>query len=145
MGDSKRLVQVDVQQIYPKVSRPDLPDKRVEIRAVAIHETSNFVGQTADLLDSPFEQPKGVRQGDHDCRTVVIKLRLEVLEVKLTGHTVVTYRDALVARHSCRSWVGSMRGIRNENLAAHPALLEMRRPDHQDSGQFTMGASDRLR
>src|SRR5262249_13066723 len=71
---------VDVVRLVapPEAARRGDPGVGVHVRPVEIAHPAGRVHQVRNRLDLPFEQPEGVRVGDHEHRRVVAEPGLQV-------------------------------------------------------------------
>ena len=65
VGDTERLVEIDVTYVRPVVTRAAQTHLRVHVCAVQVDLSSSSVHDLADFANCCFENPVGRRIGDH--------------------------------------------------------------------------------
>ena len=63
-----------MDDVEAHVAGPGDPEDRVEVGPVVVKEPTHFVDRRGQVGDVFFEQPEGVRVGEHDPRHVVIEV-----------------------------------------------------------------------
>ncbi len=117
----------------------------IQVRSVVVHEGARGVEDVPDRLDVLVEEPERRRVRQHQSRRVLVHLAAEVVQVDVPAR-VGLHRRHLVAGHGHARRVRPVRGVGNDDLAAHvvlPPLLEVRA--HQEQArELALAARRRL-
>ena len=141
MRGREGLVHVDVDAVEAKVTGTRDAEKRVHVRAVAVHETADGVDRIAHLAQTLLEETERVRVRQHQTNDVVAERGLERCEVDVPVRVALDGRD-LEPAHRGRCRVRAVRGVRHDHPVALRALtaLLVIGLEHQDRGELRLRA-----
>ena len=118
-------------------------DEGVEVGAVEVDLAAAGVHDVADVADVRLEHAVGGRVRDHqrgEVGRVLVRLRLEVVEVDVAVVVAGHHHDAHAGHHRARG-IGAVRRRRDETHGAvglSPARVV--RADGEQAGELTLGA-----
>ncbi len=97
--------------------------------------------QIGDLLHFPFEQPAGVRVGQHDAGNIALVFGNGLLQgLQIDGAVILGIDvDHLVAQERCRCRVGAMGTFRHQHDLRIAAGCRVGRLDRHHAAQFAVG------
>ena len=146
MRDRERLVQVDMADIGPIVTRPREADLSVQIRTVQIDQAAVLVHDPAGIRDALLEDAVRRRVRDHErgeVGRVLRSFRLQILQVDLALSGAL-HNDDLHPRHDGARRV---RAVRRRRDQAHvPVMITtilVIRADHEEAGVLALRARRR--
>ena len=114
VGDRKRLVEVELEDIDPRVARPGDPHDRIQVGAIAVDLPTLAVNDLRDLGDMLLEEAQGVGVGHHDGGDLLI----HDLGHRARFHAPLRARfnlDDLVAADRRTGRIGAMSGIGDQD------------------------------
>jgi len=101
------------------------------------------VQDRGNLGDAFFEDAEGTGIGEHQRSDVVGDEFAQVIGVNLAAAVGFDVLDFVSGDYD-GSRIGAVRGIGDQNLPARVAALRQQRADHQQRGQFPLGAGGGL-
>ncbi len=143
MRRRKRLMQIQMHHIDPKVPRPRLPHQRVHIRAIHIQQRALRMQNVRDLMDVRLKHPNRRRIRQHQRRRILIHQLLQRRQVHHPQLIRLQIAD-LVPADRRRRRVRPMRRVRHNHLLARISLRLVIRPRQQNPRKLPMRARRRL-
>ncbi|MPM11535.1 hypothetical protein SDC9_57881 [bioreactor metagenome] len=137
-------MQVEVHHVEAHVAGTRGAHDGVHVRAVIVAEPTRVVDDSGGFKDVAVEYAERVGVCEHQARRFLpdgVFQRAEIHRAIRRGGDV----DHRKARHRSRSGVGSMRGIRHDNLPSRVISVRlMIRLDEKQTQQFSVRARRRL-
>ena len=127
MRGRKRLVQVQVHHVRPKVPRPRLAHQRVHVRAVHVQQRALRMQNFRDLMHLRLKHPNRRRIGQHQRGRILVHRRPQLVQVDRTLRIRLQVLH-LVPNHSSRRRICPMRRVRHKHRLARIALTLVVRP-----------------
>ncbi|KAK1244515.1 hypothetical protein MKX07_003314 [Trichoderma sp. CBMAI-0711] len=144
VGDTERLVQVQVADVGTQRAGRGEPDLGVHVGAVHVDETAVLVDNVADLADLGLKDTVGAGVGDHDGAQLggmLLALGFEVFQVEVARLGVALDGHDAHADHGGGRRVGAVGGDGNQaDVALGAGLLLVVLADGPETGKLTLSA-----
>ena len=116
MGDTERLVQVQVANISTNLTRRAQANLSIHVGAVHVDLPAVFVDNLADLLDLGLKDSIRAGVGNHHCAKLggmLLALLSQIDQIQITRLCVALYGDHPHTGHGGRRRVGAVCRDRN--------------------------------
>ena len=121
----------------------EMPDDRVQVRAVVVEERARVVEDPRDLLDALVEEPERRRVREHEAGGALVHLPAQVVEVEVAARVGLDLLE-LVAGHRHARRVRAVRRVGGDDRVALLAAVGEVRAHEHEPGQLALRAGRRL-
>ena len=136
-------MQVQVHHVDAEVAGAHLADQRVHVGAIHVEQAALGMQDVGDFVNLLLEHAQGVGIGQHQSRDILVHLCFECGDVDHAARIRLQILNRVV-HHGGRGGIGSVRGIRNQNLLSRVAFGLVIGANHEQAGHLAMGAGGGL-